>query len=152
MSQPLPAFFASLPGFSRLAPADVAGIAAACEEKTFERGTLLFAEDSPGGEMFILKTGAVQVIKHFRGKDQILATLLPGDILGDMSLIDGRPHSADCKASQNTQAVVLPRPAYEQLMRDRPGVAILIMEYLAHTLCDRIRRANRTLALFHLAD
>ncbi len=68
------------------------------------KGTLVCAENGPGGSCFIVVRGAVDVSTEVRGQQRRLARLGPGSIFGQISLIDGEPRSATCSAQSRSRS------------------------------------------------
>src|SRR5205814_6726127 len=88
------------------------------------RGTTLFSEGDPAGSCFIVVRGAVDVTIDVRGEPQQLATLLPGTILGQMSLVVNEPRAATCTVSDEALLLEIGRPACERLLNRRSSLAL----------------------------
>lgn len=62
--------------------------------KEFGLGDVLFREGDPGDVMFIIQTGAVRITKHVGNEDKSLATLGPGEFVGEMAILNSKPRTA----------------------------------------------------------
>jgi CRP/FNR family transcriptional regulator, cyclic AMP receptor protein len=102
--------------------------------------------------MIILLSGRARVLAaDHRGREVILATLKPGDCVGEMSTIDNGPHSANVSTGVQCDALVLSRSCLEQYLPERSSLSFAI----AYELVWRLREANRqieSLALLHVYD
>jgi CRP/FNR family cyclic AMP-dependent transcriptional regulator len=85
-----------------------------------------------GGSMFVLLEGTVRVVAGSR----TIKRLGPGDVFGEMALLDGRPRSASVVAVSPIVAARLARTAFLDLVRSDPDIAFNIMEILATRLRD----------------
>ncbi len=112
--------------------------------KPCPQGTVLFQEGEPGDRMFVIQTGRVQIVKRVGEVRFPLATLGPGDCVGEMALLDGQPRSADAVATEDSTLLVVEQGTFESLIRENGEVAVRIMRKLS----ERLREANRTIEGF----
>ena len=83
--------------------------------QNFRKGDTIIREGMPGGELYILINGKVEVVKSVRGgKGKRLATLGRGSIFGEMSVFDGAPYSASILASQDCDVHIMRADARER--------------------------------------
>jgi CRP-like cAMP-binding protein len=87
--------------------------------------------------MYIVKEGAVDV--HVAGR--LIATVGPGSILGEMSLLDGAPRSARAVAKTDCQLVAVDEQHFQRLVQQTPFFALEVMRIMAH----RLRHMNTLL-------
>jgi CRP/FNR family transcriptional regulator, cyclic AMP receptor protein len=97
-------------------------------------GTVLTREGASGGIAFILASGRAEVER--RGKR--LAVLGPGDVVGELSLIDGKPRSATVRALTDLEVLEIDTRDLTRLLRTTPAVTRKLLEVLA----GRIRHAD----------
>lgn len=119
-------FDALLGGESRL-PGDTG------RTRRFDPGEILFSAGDPGDGFYLIETGRVKIIAPFSGGEtQLLATLGPGDTVGEMAVLDDAPRSATAQAETPTEARFLSRSELLQMLEEQPGVALkLIREFSA---------------------
>lgn len=99
-------------------------------------GTVIFDVGSAGDSMMILKAGQVRIyLPMASGKDVILTDLYPGDIFGEISLLDGQDRSASAKALTNCEILTVTRKHFIPFMREHPDLCVKLLE----VLCGRIR-------------
>jgi len=62
--------------------------------REFPAGDVLFREGDSGEVMFVIQSGAVRISKSISGEDKVLAVLGPGEFLGEMAILNGKPRTA----------------------------------------------------------
>jgi len=82
------------------------------------------------------------------GREATLATMRPGDYIGEMSLIDNEPHSATVRAQVTTDVLVLGRLEFARCLPESSSVAYAVMTGLVQ----RLRHANRQIESLALMD
>ena len=111
--------------------------------QTYHRAEVIFSENSPGKEMYIVYSGEVGLYSQGApGKDKLLATVEAGDFFGEMALVDDSPRSATAIAGEEgTRLLVLDQSKFAYLLRHQPDFALVVMG----RLCQRLREANKAL-------
>ncbi len=104
-------------------------------------GAYLFREGEPGNEMFVIQEGQVRISTCAGGEEIVLATLGRGDFLGEMSLLEGLPRSADARAVGPTQVLVIGQGGLLMRIRRDPTFAFELMKRLS----GRVRGLNARL-------
>jgi CRP-like cAMP-binding protein len=111
-------------------------------------GRTLIEQDEPGSFLLVLLDGSVRV--EHRSRDQVvgLGEGRPGDVLGEMALLDAGPRSSACVTRTDCLLAVLETQALCALMRDDAALAASLMAALARRLSLRLRQTDaRLLAL-----
>ena len=103
----------------------------------FAAGEVIFAEDEPGTDLFVVLTGAVVFsVRDGTGKSRRLPRSAgPGDVFGEMSCFSDEPRSATALALRETVALRLSREAALELIRASPAFGLKVI----HTLAGRLR-------------
>jgi CRP-like cAMP-binding protein len=109
-------------------------------------GEVVIQEGSHGTDAFELKSGRVQVTKKVGREQVVLATLEPGEVFGEMALIDDKPRSATVTAVEDGEVLIIDRERFAQLLLDHPSSVITLLR----TLFERLRQTSQMLAE-HLA-
>jgi CRP/FNR family transcriptional regulator len=110
------------PIFSRLAAGDRKTIAEVARVERFEKGAVIFEQDSPS-EFYAIASGRVKIFKMMpSGKDVILEVFGPGDPLGAVAAYMDRPFPASATALEDTTCVIIPRPAFFRLLETQPSL------------------------------
>jgi CRP/FNR family cyclic AMP-dependent transcriptional regulator len=101
-------------------------------------GSVIVEANAIGEALYIVKEGTVRVIRD----GTILGVLGPGELFGEMSLVDDLFTSASVAAESEVELIVLPRPGFELLITSDQGLAVKVYRAFCRTLSDRLRRAN----------
>lgn len=117
-------------------------------EKHFKAGAVLFREHDQSQEMYVLKSGKVEVFIERLGKEIILGQLERGDVLGEMSLFDKRPRSANARVLEDAAALVITQDMFDQRLEHVPEWLLTIIRILIQ----RLREADRKIGDSALKD
>ena len=120
-----------VPLFRGMSTSALETVADRATETTFADGETVTREGEPGNAFYIVTDGRLHVSKE----GTMVRDLGPGDFLGEISLVDGRPRTATAVAVGPVNAIVIERPAFLELM-DRFGAVRL---GILMALSDRIR-------------
>ena len=102
----------------------------------------LFRESEPGDHVIAILTGRVNVSVQTRsGREILLAVKEPGDLVGELSAIDGRPRSATAVALEPVEALVVTAPAFVEFIERHPRIAVRLLRTLAAQIRDADRRS-----------
>jgi CRP-like cAMP-binding protein len=124
---------------------DLEALASVGQEKVYKKEDLVFDEDSKGDSMYILKSGAVKILKKVKNQENTIAVLNPGEFFGEMALLDGLPRSAAVKATADSEVFVVTLEGYKQLRSEKPHTALKLMDIIIKVLSNRLRQANKNL-------
>ena len=127
-----------VPLFSGLSRRHLDLVAREADEVKEEAGTVLTKQGGLGLEFLLILDGGARVERD--GK--VIARLGPGDVFGEMSLIDGLPRSATVIAESPTVLLVIQARSFRSLLDTVPG----LQRKLLITLCARLRAADARLA------
>jgi CRP/FNR family transcriptional regulator, cyclic AMP receptor protein len=142
MAHPLQAFFSQIPLFSGLAPDELNDLLRAVRPMNLAAGERLFSQGDAGDAAYVVQTGAVQVFTQRKGEEVLVATLGAGQVLGELSLLDGSPRSASVRAAEDAALFRLDKAEFDFLRRNLRPAAFKLMRSIAVTLCDRLRETN----------
>jgi diguanylate cyclase len=105
--QTLNSFYAILP-FARTLGIDFLELMdASLDRIAVPAGTLLFAEGDVGSSAYLIASGSIEIFLVRESRDVILAVRGPGEIIGEMAIIDSRPRSASARATADCDLVVI---------------------------------------------
>jgi len=107
------------------------------EFNSYEAGEIVFTSGSVALEMYVVKKGEVDIIYN----NQVIESLNPGEIFGEMALIDDKPRSATAVAKTECQVVPIDKEKFSFLIQQSSvgsDFAIQVMKVMA----ERIRKVN----------
>ena len=116
------------------------------------RETPLVSAGEPGGEAFLLAEGRLRVSIRIPGVgEEALAVLGPGEIVGEMALVDDAPRSADVTAHEGEALVfVLSRGVFRDLLESGRGDGAPLLAGIAIALARRLEESLRKAATFRV--
>src|SRR6187455_799698 len=149
VGRPVLESLANIPFFGGLDPAALERLASSMRSRRFRRGEVIFHAGDPGDALFIIVSGEVKIaLPSETGDEAILATLRPGDVFGELALLDGAPRSASATALGPTETVVLPRDRFRELIAQEAGVR----DALLASIAGELRRLTRHVEELHFLD
>ncbi|HZP86808.1 MAG TPA: SulP family inorganic anion transporter [Burkholderiales bacterium] len=128
-----------------LQPDDLDYIGQHLARRTFAAQEVLFRENDPGDRLYLIARGAVEISINAGMHRVRIVTMAAGSLFGEAALLDGRPRSATAQAVEETVVWELTREALDEIGRERPHVAMLLMRNLARVLAARMRDTNEIL-------
>src|SRR5258708_22615091 len=128
---------------AELTSADASVVVHACEARILVGGEELFHENDGGDSLLIVQSGRVDIFKNIRGDvDRSLASFGPGDVIGEMSFIDGARRSASARTTEASEFLVLSRQNFAKVHRERPDIAAALFRNMAAIVASRLRTTN----------
>jgi CRP/FNR family transcriptional regulator, cyclic AMP receptor protein len=113
----------------------IARLAEKAIERTYGKGQLLFYQGDPGEALFVMVEGLVKVfVTSEDGEEMVLVTVQPGDVFGELSLIDGGPRSASAQALEVTKVLVVTRTALLDLLAADVALAEAMLRSVGQSL------------------
>lgn len=118
--------------FRGVTDADLAAIAPMLRQRRFKAGETIFHEGDPGDSMHVIASGRAKIsIESLEGEEAILVTLGPGEVFGELVLLDGAPRSATAVAVEPTVTYVLTQPSFGPLIAENEAFRTAILRNLA---------------------
>jgi CRP/FNR family cyclic AMP-dependent transcriptional regulator len=125
--------------FRDLPPAIIERIGSYMKIRKIERGSTIFSKGDPGTGLIGVLTGSVKIsIASADGRDIVLNIIQPGEIFGEIALLDGHPRTADATAMSDCELMVIERRDFLQFLRSQPDMTLKFIEIL----CARLRRTS----------
>jgi len=105
------------------------------QERHFAAGSEIFHEDDPGDGVYFIKDGLVEISSVVgAGGRRVFSRLGPGEIFGEMAIIEHRPRSATASTVQNTDVYFLPRGEMLSFIQRSPALAFGLLQHISHRL------------------
>ena len=129
-----------VPLLADLSPADLKRVAAIATEHHFLDGEIIFEQDEPGDEMFVVVAGEVRVlVRNENNGQKEVARRQVGETVGEMSVISGNVRMASLVAAGDVHMLCIDQKSFEGLLRERPEVSLAVMRML----CDRLQQVTQ---------
>jgi CRP-like cAMP-binding protein len=129
-----------IPFFQDLTDQDLRQIGALGERRTFAEGEAIVEKGTHGMAMFVILSGTASVETGGR-----VHQLEPGDFVGEMSMLAGKPRSATVTALEPVEALAIETIAFKPFLMKNPSVAVALLERVASRLRevqDRVERGS----------
>ena len=123
----------TIPLFRQLNRSELAALRLIAQERQFAAGQEIFQEGAPGNGVYFVKAGLVE-ISAGQGERHVFSRLGPGEIFGEMAIIEHRPRSANAAAAQDSEVYFLPRGEMLSFLEHSPGLAFALLQQISHRL------------------
>jgi CRP/FNR family cyclic AMP-dependent transcriptional regulator len=118
-------------------------VVATAELRVLRRNDLVFDESSEPDELYVVRSGRIAIANtSVDGRESVMALMEPGDLFGEMPLLDGGRRSAGARALEPSELVAVPYGVVEQILKDRPELLWGVVRLLAQ----RLRTTDAALA------
>ena len=122
--------------FRGLAAATIQQIASLSIRRSYSRGAVLFAQGDPGDALYGVVTGKVRIsASSSDGREMFLNIMEPGDVFGEIALLDGHHRTATASATVPSELIIITRDHFLGLLKREPTVVTHVIQLL----CNRIR-------------
>lgn len=116
--------------------------------RTYPADSMIFSENEPGKELYIIQSGRIKIQKMVNGQEVMLAVLQAGDIFGEMALLDNKPRSATAVAAEESVMLAINKANFETMVKQKPQLATKLITLLS----ERLWMAYRQLANLMIQD
>lgn len=108
--------------------------------KTFQNNEIIFCEYEPGDACYFIQSGRVQIMKIVDDIEKTIDILQPGEIFGEMAILEEAPRSASAIAVGQVKLLEFNRENFEILMIGNPQIAMRLMKLFTKRIYDQKRR------------
>ena len=124
------------PIFCDLEPAALDQLCRYAKHTTLKRGTTIVSKGDPGNSLIAVISGTVKIsVSSPDGRSAILNLIGPGEIFGEVAVLDGAARTADATANTNCEIFIIDRREFIPFVRSQPALAMKFIELL----CTRLR-------------
>jgi CRP/FNR family transcriptional regulator, cyclic AMP receptor protein len=128
--------------FEHLTPEECRRLDSRALARSFSRGEIIYFPAEPGRTVLVLARGRVKIKAVTPdGRETIFAFIEPGELFGELALLDSAPRNEYAEAVESTQVLAIPREELVWLMGRRPDVALHVTKLLGF----RLRRIENRL-------
>jgi len=137
------ALLGRVPLFSELSDQDLEQIASVAVPRSYPKGVRVFHEGDHSDACYIVRSGDLRVTReHPDGRAIALATMGPGDIFGELAMLDGEARSASVEALSECELLALPATDVRRLLQASSEITVKLVVALTR----RLREANERIA------
>ncbi len=130
--------------FRELSDAELEVVMRKVFEKTYKKGSTLFVEGMPGEVLYIITEGGIDITKKTKEGGEIeIAKLGPGEIVGEMSLIDSGARTASGKTGTDSKLIVVTKKSFNEILESDPAIAAKILMELLRVVNKRLRITDK---------
>jgi CRP/FNR family cyclic AMP-dependent transcriptional regulator len=102
--------------------------------RDFAADEVLFREGERGDYMFVVQTGSVRISKRVGTKEHTLALLGPGEFVGEMAILNGKPRTATATMVEPGHCLVISARTLESMVTNNTEIAFRLIKKLASRL------------------
>jgi CRP-like cAMP-binding protein len=107
---------------------------------SYQPGEIIFCEYEPGDAFYLIQEGRVQISKIMGDIEKTVDVLQPGEIFGEMAILEEAPRSATAIAVEHVKCLEFNRENFEILMRGNPAIALKLLKLFTKRIYDQRRR------------
>ena len=132
-----------VPLFTELSRRELERISRLAVPRSFPAGVRVFHEGDHSDACYLVRSGDLRVTReHSDGRAIALATLGPGDIFGELAMLDGEARSASVETLTDSQLLALSAADFRRLLADHPQISVKLVVALTR----RLRETNERVA------
>lgn len=134
---------ARVPLFSDLAADELARVAEVSVPRRFQADEVVFREGDTSNTCYLIRVGHARAVReHADGRSITLARFGPGDMFGELAMLDDERRSATIETLEETETIAILGPDMRRLLREHPNIAVKLVISLGR----RLRETNERLA------
>jgi len=127
--------------FSELSDDDLQRLCLNIEYVRLAAGETLFAQGSPGDRAYFIQEGQLEILNTSGGREVLIAVRKPGELIGEMALLEETPRSAAVRARQDSLLYAIGKQQFDQLFGSSPAA----LKNMLHTVLFRLRETQAML-------
>ncbi len=138
--------------FSGLKPEALDLIAKVSSEETHALGTKLFQHGDAGDKLYLILEGKIRISRDVPGMgEEALAVLGPGEVFGEMALLDESPRSADARVHERCRLLTIPKDGFDDLLFLHKDLAYEVLWSIVRMLVNRLRETTNKLTFLSIS-
>jgi CRP-like cAMP-binding protein len=139
--------------FSGLKPLALELIAKVATEEAHAAGTKIFQHGDLGDKLYLILDGKVRISREVPGMgEEALAVLGPGQVFGEMALLDDSPRSADARVHERCRLLAIPKDGFDDLLFLHKDLAYEVLWNIVRLLASRLRETNDKLTFLSISN
>lgn len=138
--------------FAGLKTAALELIAKVASEESHASGTKIFQHGDPGDKLYLILDGRVRISREVPGMgEEALAVLGPGEVFGEMALLDESPRSADARVHERCRLLAIPKDGFDDLLFLHKDLAYEVLWSIVRMLVSRLRETTDKLTFLSVS-
>jgi CRP-like cAMP-binding protein len=144
--------------FGHLSEEQLHEVAQRAKVRQFFPNDVIVWQGQPSTTLFMIINGIVAVKNMIRDKERILAYLMPGNIFGEVGILENQPRSASVEALSEVDVLAIKREDFVAILQQHSSVAVELARMLGHYLIQANRRLSnedsetRLIVIFNTED
>ena len=135
--------------FSELSDKECSTLQKFFKPRNYLKNSMIILEEEYGDLVFVVQTGTIKITRvNDEGKEVILALLGPGEIFGELAILDGEARSANALAQENCQLLAINKEDFLEILKNNFSVSYNLMCELAK----RLRKSDQQIEALSLSD
>jgi CRP-like cAMP-binding protein len=138
--------------FAGLKPEALDLIAKVASQEIHALGTKIFQHGDAGDKLYLILEGKVRISRDVPGMgEEALAVLGPGQVFGEMALLDESPRSADARVHERCRLLAIPKDGFDDLLFLHKDLAYEVLWSIVRMLLNRLRETNDKLTFLSIS-
>jgi len=113
--------------------------------RQYPKDTMVFSEGEFGPELYIIQKGSIRITKIVDNNEVMLALLKPGDIFGEMALLENKPRSASAIAHEESVLMAVNRSNFKSMVVEQPKIISRLTILLAERIWSIYKQLENTM-------
>ena len=135
--------------FSELSDKECSTLQKFFKPRNYLKNSMIILEEEYGDLVFVVQTGTIKITRvNDEGKEVILALLGPGEIFGELAILDGEARSANALAQENCNLLAINKEDFLEILKNNFSVSYNLMCELAK----RLRKSDQQIEALSLSD
>ena len=135
--------------FSELSDKECSSLQKFFKPRNYLKNSMIILEEEYGDLVFVVQTGTIKITRvNDEGKEVILALLGPGEIFGELAILDGEARSANALAQENCQLLAINKEDFLEILKNNFSISYNLMCELAK----RLRKSDQQIEALSLSD
>jgi len=135
--------------FSDLSDNELENLHKVFKPRNYLKNSMIILEEEYGDLVFVVKTGTIKITRvNDEGKEVILALLGPGEIFGELAILDGEARSANALAQENCKLLAINKEDFLDILKHNFSISYSLMCELAK----RLRKSDQQIEALSLSD
>lgn len=110
--------------------------------RMYTDGEVLVRQGDPGDCLYVIQEGTVEIVRETAGRETVLRTAGPGELIGEMAVFEKGERSATVRARGAVRALTVDRKNFLKRVHEDPSIAYRVVQ----TLSRRVRELSERLA------